>query len=161
MKPDDRLDNGSLADLYGRPGFLIRRAHQITSALFAEETDDLAITSTQFGMLIALQGGISIDQASLARLLGLDRSTTGLVVTNLEERGFIERKTDPGDRRRRMLTITPAGEAIRAQAETASRRSQARALDVFSEDDAAAFVRLLGHFVDAFNTSIRTPITDT
>jgi DNA-binding MarR family transcriptional regulator len=160
MKLDDRLDNGSLADLYGRPGFLIRRAHQITSALFAEETDDLAITSTQFGMLIALQGGVSIDQASLARLLGLDRSTTGLVVTNLEERGFIERKTDPGDRRRRMLTITPAGEAIRAQAETASRRSQARALEVFNEEDAAAFVRLLGHFVGAFNTSIRTPITD-
>jgi len=161
MMNDDRLDNGSLADLYGRPGFLIRRAHQITSALFAEEVDDLAITSTQFGMLIALQGGVSLDQASLARLLGLDRSTTGLVVANLEERGFIKRKTDPQDRRRRVLTMTPAGEAIRAQAEIASRRAQARALEVFEGRDGAEFVRLLGHFVDAFNASTRAPIGET
>lgn len=160
MDNDDRLENGSLADLYGRPGFLIRRAHQITSALFAEEVDDLAITSTQFGMLIALQGGVSLDQASLARLLGLDRSTTGLVVANLEERGFIERTTDPLDRRRRVLTMTPAGEAIRAKAEIASRRAQARALEVFDRQDAAEFVRLLAHFVDTFNTSTRSPISE-
>jgi len=37
--------------LYHRPGFMLRRAHQIAVSLFLEETGDLRITTTQFGIL--------------------------------------------------------------------------------------------------------------
>ena len=78
--PKNRLDQ-----LYGRPGFLLRRAHQIAVSLFLEETGDLRITTTQFGILHLLKHSPGLDQISVAKLLGLDRSTTGMVLTKLED----------------------------------------------------------------------------
>ena len=40
--------------LYRRPGFMIRRAHQISQSVFTEECARLDITATQFGVLSVL-----------------------------------------------------------------------------------------------------------
>ena len=99
----------SLEDLYRRPGFMIRRAHQIAVAIFLEEARESRITPTQYGVLLILERRPAIDQNTLARLLGLDRSTTGLVVRKLAERGLIARATGTVDSRRRELRLTRAG----------------------------------------------------
>ena len=65
---------------------MIRRAHQIGVAIFLEEARESRITPTQYGVLVILGHRPGIDQNTLARLLGLDRSTTGLVVRKLAER---------------------------------------------------------------------------
>ena len=77
-----------LDQLYRRPGFLIRRAHQIAVSLFLEETGDLGITNRQYGILLVLKRQPKIDQITVAKLLGLDRSTTGMVLTKLEAGGI-------------------------------------------------------------------------
>ena len=69
-----------IEELHERPGFLIRRAQQIAVALFLEETGALGITNTQYGILLVLKNRPGIDQISVARLLGLDRSTTGMEI---------------------------------------------------------------------------------
>jgi MarR family transcriptional regulator, lower aerobic nicotinate degradation pathway regulator len=79
-----RNRNPSLDELYRRPGFMIRRAHQIAVSLFLDETGELGITNRQYGILFALKQKPGIDQISVARLLGLDRSTTGMVIKKLE-----------------------------------------------------------------------------
>ena len=81
--------NGPLDELYRRPGFLIRRANQIAVSLFLEETGALGITNSQYGILLVLKHHAGIDQISVAKLLGLDRSTTGLVLDKLEKAGLI------------------------------------------------------------------------
>jgi len=91
----------SLEDIYRRPGFMIRRAHQIAVAIFLEEARESCITPTQYGVLVILERRPGIDQNTLARLLGLDRSTAGLVVRKLAERGLIARAIGAGDLRRR------------------------------------------------------------
>src|SRR5262249_34567494 len=50
-----------------------------------------------------------IDQISVARLLGLDRSTTGMVIKKLEQAGLVGRTVGARDRRRTNLTPTRAG----------------------------------------------------
>src|SRR6202035_6042035 len=85
------LRNTTIKDLYRRPGFMIRRAHQIAVSLFLEETGELGITNRQYGILIALKHRPGIDQISVARLLGLDRSTTGMVIKTLEKAGLVGR----------------------------------------------------------------------
>ena len=76
----DRGDIGGLAVLYKRPGFLLRRAHQIAVSIFLSATAAEGVTTTsQFGLMLILRARPGIDQISLAKLLGLDRSRAGWV----------------------------------------------------------------------------------
>ena len=92
--------NNPLEELYRRPGFMIRRVHQVAVALFIEETGKLGVTNTQYGILFVLKHRPGIDQISVANLLGLDRSTTGMVVKKLEQDGLVVRSVGAYDRRR-------------------------------------------------------------
>jgi hypothetical protein len=40
------VPRGSLEDIYRRPGFMIRRAHQIAVAIFLEECRSSGLTTT-------------------------------------------------------------------------------------------------------------------
>jgi len=70
----------SAADPWGalavRPGFLIRRLHQIHLALFAEECVAFGVTPVQFSLLSVLAAQPGLDQATLAFAVGVDRATT-------------------------------------------------------------------------------------
>src|SRR2546423_14216810 len=98
-----------LDQLYRRPGFMIRRAHQIPVSLFLEETGGLGITNRQYGIMLVLKAEPGIDQITVAKLLGLDRSSTGMVLSKLEDAGFVGRIVGAHDRRKRSLKLTPAG----------------------------------------------------
>jgi len=152
-RPTDRLDG-----LYSRPGFLLRRANQIAVALFLEAVAEFDITTTQYGALIAISSRASLDQVGLARLLGLDRSTAGLVIANLERRGAVRRTPDPTDGRRRVLTLTKAGDVLLREISTAAERVPQRELSIFSPAEAKQFLNLLSRFVEAFNASVRAPL---
>lgn len=151
----------SLDELYRRPGFLLRRAHQISVALFLEETTALGLTTTQYGTMVILRAQGSLDQVSIATLVGIDRSTTALVVSKLEEAGYIERRDDSVDKRRKIITLSTAGHAMLDQVAAPAQRARKRALDAFSTKDAAKFLTLLEHFVDVFNEHTRAPIRTT
>jgi len=53
--------------LWGRPGFLLRRLHQIHYALFFEECAGFDITPVQYGLLTTLSLNPDLDQNSLAQ----------------------------------------------------------------------------------------------
>lgn len=141
--PDSRLQ-----ELYRRPGFMIRRCHQIAVATFADECREFDLTTTQYGILYVLSKQSGIDQISLARLLGLDRSTTGMVVARLEERLLLRRAVDQADKRKRLLELTPAGEKLLARAQPVVRRAQERLLAPFSEPERELLVTLLDRLIE-------------
>ena len=149
---------GSLEELYRRPGFLLRRAHQISAAIFLEEAAGLGLTTTQYGAMIALRARGSLDQVGIATLVGIDRSTTTLVVSKLADAGYIERRDDAVDKRRKIITLSTAGHAMLARVAEPAQRARERALEPFSAADAAKFLSLLERFVDAFNAQTRAPI---
>jgi len=47
--------------------------------------------------------------SALAEAVGVDAPYATLIVDNLEERGLVARRPDPADRRRKLVTLTPAG----------------------------------------------------
>lgn len=155
---DQGPGEGSLEELYQRPGFLLRRAHQISAALFLEEAAGLGLTTTQYGAMVALRARGSLDQVGIATLVGIDRSTTTLVVSKLAEAGYIERRDDKVDKRRKIITLSKAGHAMLGRVAQPAQRARERALEPFSATDAAKFLALLGRFVDAFNAQTRAPI---
>lgn len=148
----------SLEDIYRRPGFMIRRAHQIAVAIFLEEARESRITPTQYGVLVILRRRPGIDQNTLARLLGLDRSTTGLVVRKLAERGLIARAVGAGDQRRRELKLAQAGGVLLARVSKDARRAQQRLLSPLPARERSRFLDLLASLTEAFNRTTRVPV---
>jgi DNA-binding MarR family transcriptional regulator len=134
-----------------RPGFLIRRAHQISQAVFIEECESLDITATQFGIMSVLARFGALDQIGIARALGFDRSTTGLVVKLLEDRALIVRTPHPTDRRRHVLRLTAAGEKLRRRAEPLVDRVRDRLVGIFTPAQAATFMTLIDKFTRSFD----------
>ena len=153
-----------LADLYGRPGFMIRRAHQITISVFQAHAGELGLTNTQFGVLYILKRYPSIDQVTLAKLLRLDRSTTGTVVATLESRGFVARDVGESDRRRRVLALTAEGEAMLQQVQQKSAGTSSTLLAAFTSEERAVFLdllaRLVGHFESGDGAAEINPASD-
>ncbi|MEE9587121.1 MAG: MarR family transcriptional regulator, partial [Hyphomicrobiaceae bacterium] len=72
------------SDLWSRPGFLIRRLHQIHIGLFAEECQQFDITPVQYGLLTVLYSGNALDQVTLATEVGIDRTSGADVMRRLE-----------------------------------------------------------------------------
>jgi DNA-binding MarR family transcriptional regulator len=149
----------SLNDLYSRPGFMLRRAHQISTAIFLEETQNLNVTATQYGALYVLDQVDNLDQIGLARVLGIDRSTSGLVVSKLEAAGWVTRRIDPTDRRRRVLLLTDPGRRVLNAVAAPARQVRERLMAAFTPVEQALFKELLAKFVATFNAQSRTPIT--
>jgi DNA-binding MarR family transcriptional regulator len=146
-----------LEELYRRPGFMIRRVHQIAVSLFMEETGKLGVTNRQYGILFVLRHQPGIDQISVANLLGLDRSTAGMVLKKLEADGLVVRSAGARDRRRHSLQLTRAGVRLLGQLSGPARKARARVLSAFTPREQKLFLQLLGKFIGAFNESTRVP----
>jgi DNA-binding MarR family transcriptional regulator len=147
-----------LEELYRRPGFMIRRVHQIAVSLFIEETGKLGVTNRQYGILFVLKHRPGIDQISVANLLGLDRSTTGMVLKKLEGNGLVDRSMGAHDRRRHSLQLTRSGERLLSQLVEPARRAQVRVLSAFTPREQTLFLQLLDKFTREFNESTRVPL---
>jgi len=75
-----------------RPGFLIRRLHQIHVALFQEACGEFEVTPLQYSLLSALAARKeTADQTTLAADIALDRTTTTGALKRLAARKFVER----------------------------------------------------------------------
>jgi MarR family transcriptional regulator, lower aerobic nicotinate degradation pathway regulator len=150
----------TLQSLYERPGFLIRRANQIAVSIFLAEIDKVVpdLTSTQYGALVVLNARGAITQTQLARLVGIDRSTTALVVGKLEDDGYIKRTTNADDKRRKILELTKAGRDLLVSATEPAERARLRLLSALTKQEGATLVRLLEKLVGRFNDEARAPI---
>jgi DNA-binding MarR family transcriptional regulator len=137
---------------------MIRRAHQIAVSLFLEETGELGITNRQYGILFALKHRPGIDQISIARLLGLDRSTTGMVIKKLEQAGLVGRAVGERDRRKASLALTRAGERMLERLAEPAQRAPSRVLSAFTPAERAQFLGLLDKLIARFNDTTRVPL---
>jgi DNA-binding MarR family transcriptional regulator len=156
MTRDRSIEDPDL--LYRRPGFLVRRLHQAATAIFAAEAGEIELTQLQYGALVLLEAEPELDQITLGRRLGLDRSTIGTVVHNLEERAYLERVTDPDDSRRRLMTLTPAGRALLARMFAPAHRAQERLLAALDPAERRTFLAMLERLNEALNDEMPTPV---
>ena len=142
------------------PGFYIRRLQQIAVALFLEETGALGITPVQYAALMAVRQQPHLDQRSLARRIGFDTSTIGGVVDRLEARGLMRRNASPEDRRVRLLSLTPAGQALLEEIGPAVMKAQDRILAPLPAAERPRFLRQLQMLVEQNNEFSRAPSGD-
>jgi len=144
--------------LYDMPGHLIRRAQQISTALFAEECAAFDLTSVQYAALVAIRTHPDVDATGLSQLIAFDRSTLGSVLERLEAKGWVLRSGSPKDRRVKLLRLTLDGERLLQQVEPAVRRVQERLLEPLSPADQAAMLRSLRQLAIEHNEVTSAPL---
>ena len=157
-RPPPQSEQQILAELYERPGFMLRRAGQANGGYFEEACAELGVTTRQYDVLFILNAVGMIDQDRLARLLGLDRSNAGLVVANLEKKGLLKRVVKLDDRRRRSLTITAFGRKTFRSALPHAQQAAERLLEPLSENERAQLFGLLKKIVLNTSSSGRAPL---
>ncbi|MFT5485595.1 MAG: DNA-binding MarR family transcriptional regulator [Paracoccaceae bacterium] len=148
---------GSLTSLWERPGYLIRRLHQIHVAIFLDECADYGITPVQYAVMTALLNNPGADQVTLARDAGIDRTNVADVLARLAQRGLVKREAGKQDRRMRVANLTEEGEKIARDMEHASLSAQARFMAPLSADKREQLMSLMGDLVDANNEFSRAP----
>lgn len=139
------------------PGHQIRRLQQIAVALFLEETQEHGVTPVQYGALATIERQPGLDQRTLARLIGYDTSTIGSVIDRLEARQLVQRNASPSDRRVRLLTLTPEGEAVVRAMAPGMLRAQSRILAPLPPEQQTQFMAMLNTLVAANNGLSRAP----
>ena len=135
--------------MWRRPGFLIRRLTQIGQAIFFDLCKSESITPLQVGMLTALSMNPWLDQKAIGRELSLDRTTTAEVLKRLSDKGLVETRVNPDDRRSRLSVITTDGLNLINDLQESIHRSQELLIEPLSPEDRVVFMRLLAQLVDA------------
>ncbi len=130
-------------DFTQAPGYLIRRAHQTSMAIFAEELAGFEVTSLQFAILQALIDEPGADQITVSQRVALDAATAGSVILRLEERGWLRRESSPTDKRRKLLWLTEEGESQAIAMKKSAKKVQQRLLQRLTEDERLQLVSLL------------------
>jgi DNA-binding MarR family transcriptional regulator len=145
-------------ELASRPGFLIRRLHQIHLALFAEECGRFGVTPVQFSLLTVVAARPGLDQSALAFAVGVDRATTANVLARLEANGLLRRARSPQDSRVKLAHLTPSGRRMLARMDQAARRAHERTLASLPPQERGRFTAYLARLVDAGNEHGRAPM---
>ncbi|MFD5600348.1 MarR family winged helix-turn-helix transcriptional regulator [Leucobacter sp. NPDC058333] len=86
-------------------------------AAYKPVLDPMGITHPQYLVLLALWEHRTLDLRTLAELLHQEASTLSPLIKRLEAQGLASRVRSSADERRLEITLTPAGEALRTQAE--------------------------------------------
>ncbi|MEX2200211.1 MAG: MarR family winged helix-turn-helix transcriptional regulator [Dongiaceae bacterium] len=144
-----RRDPAAAYRLDDQIGFLLRRATQRHLAIFAagmgagSQGDGRDLTPMQWAALAKLDEMGATPQNRLGRLTAMDGATVKGVVDRLFERGLIETRADPADRRRRVVVLTHEGARQVAQARSAAAAITEATLAPLAVSERATLLALL------------------
>jgi DNA-binding MarR family transcriptional regulator len=112
-------DNGRLlpAALRNRTSFVLIRLAALQRQDCVERLGSLGLSQHQHAVLCCLDEFGPSAQKDVAARLGLDSGDLVAFLDGLQRADLISRDRDERDRRRQILTITPAGRSLLARAE--------------------------------------------
>jgi DNA-binding MarR family transcriptional regulator len=140
-------DQAPTMPLSQRPGFLIRRLHQIHVALFQEACGEFEVTPLQYSLLSALAARKAADQTTLAADIALDRTTTTGALKRLAARNLVERAVNIEDRRARLCRLTAVGAALLAKIEASARAAHRGTLGDLTDGEQKLFIDMMQRIV--------------
>lgn len=93
--------------------------------------DALGVTYTQWIAIVALWEEDGLTVGALGERLFLESNTLTPILKKLEALGYVVRRRDPADERQVIVTLTPAGRALR---ETGAQRTLVQAAGLTPDD---------------------------
>ena len=92
--------------------FLLAQSGHHAASLFAEQVATVELSPPHAGILRAIAAAPGRSQQALSAQLGMLPSRVVVYVDELEERGYVERRRNPDDRRLHALYLTAAGKRL-------------------------------------------------
>jgi len=148
----------NLHDIYTRPGFLLRRSHQILMGIAERECAGIGLTPHQHVCLCVLDRCGALDQMSLGKAIGMDRATVGELIRRLEAKGLVTRTQSAQDSRRKLVSLTPEGESYVAPSEAVADRISGGITSVLSEKETRQLIALLTKLTTQLNSQCAIPL---
>lgn len=151
-------DQFDFDDLSARPGYLVRRLHQIHVGMFLEECAEHKLTPLQYAVLTVLRGGMALDQVTVANQIGVDRNTAADVIRRLESNGLLDRPGNDQDKRTKLARITQAGLEVVESMQPQMIKAQRRLVSPLTNEEYQVFMRLMEKIVTVNNEASRAPL---
>src|SRR5437899_4636021 len=118
-----------------------KRTHRALLTSTAGRWRDLDISRQQLRALYLLREEEEASVGRLAELFGMGLPGTSLLADRLVRSGYVERRTDPTDRRRVLLSLTRAGDRLVGDLREGSSSQLRRWMAQLSPEDLAALSR--------------------
>ncbi len=93
-------------------GFLLHDVARLMRTDYDRKMRHLGLTRSQWWVLTYLYFNEGITQTELSGLLDIERATLGRLLDRLGEKGWIERRSDPNDRRVKRVYLTGEVETL-------------------------------------------------
>ena len=103
----------------------------------------------EFTVLASLEEYGPLSQADIGRRLGLDRNEVSSTVARLADEGHVDRRPNPTDRRRNVVTLTAAGSRRLAEIQAYADAAQAEPLAGLNAGERSALAALLAKLLDS------------
>jgi DNA-binding MarR family transcriptional regulator len=136
------------ARLRGKPSWLINRASARAHRLIAEAMAAAGARAYHFAILAALDEFGPDSQVRIGQRCGIDQSDMHAMINELTEQGHVARAADPSDRRRNLITLTPAGRQRMDELDAAVSRVQGDVLNALSAAEREQLAALLTRILD-------------
>jgi MarR family transcriptional regulator, lower aerobic nicotinate degradation pathway regulator len=122
---------------------LLKRLGMEIKESYREAFEAAGASPFHYSVLAVLEESPRETQATIADSLGYDRSWLVGLLDELEEKGLIERRRDPADRRRHVVTLQPEGKLKLAELRALAKRVEDEFLAPLELEQRASLHRLL------------------
>jgi DNA-binding MarR family transcriptional regulator len=131
------------AEMADHLGYLLKHVQLRFSGLAAAALAPTGVSGREAAVLRAADSPQPLAQGEIARRMGIDRTTMVALIDDLQERGLVQRRQDPGDRRRNVVELTDAGQDITRRAAQAGEQAERAFLSPLSADEAQQLKKAL------------------
>lgn len=130
-----RLD--AMSKLEEKLSFRLARLVKLMEADAVRTLGDAPLSLTSYRILMSVELFEETSAADLGHVLLFDRAQISRSVRDLMERGFLIARPDPTSKRRKLLRLSPNGQALLDSVKPAFARRQAGFMAVLGEAEAA------------------------
>jgi DNA-binding MarR family transcriptional regulator len=123
--------------------FLLKRLGMVAKEQSFEAYEAAGLHPYHHAILAVLDEGSRETQGAIADALGYDRGQLVGLLDELEEKGLVERRRDPADRRRHVVQMTPAGRKALARLRALSKKLEREFLSPLDDAERAELHGLL------------------